>query len=1390
LARPEVMSKIPTKLSDLSPEQRDLVLRRLAKAKPNEASANAIPRRPPGEAPPLSYAQERAWFLDCLAPGDPAHNITGGLRLQGELSFDALSFAFNEIIRRHEPLRSNFQASDTGPLQIIHAPFPLPIERIDLTNLDAPEKAAEQRKLYLRESYRRFNLADDQLLKVTLVRLGQQEHLLLLAMHHIVSDGWSIGVLMDDLSRLYTAFAESRKPDLAELPVQYADFAAWQRKRVESGALDAGLSYWKEQLREPPPILEMPTDRPIHVGQHRDLAGATCSVRVDRDLKRALEDLSRREGTTLFVTMLAAFLTLMMRCTCIEDLLVGCPVSGRVRVETEGLIGLFLNTIALRVKLTPGLTFREAVGRVRQTVLDGLANHEVPIEQVVQNLGPAHRSTNHPLFETIFNFTPTPPRRLEIPGLRTRFEDPPTMGAKFALELYLTEWDGTLELKLLYPEERYSEARMTILLDQLKGILEQIAGDPDQTLARISLVAPGSQALLPDPTAALDAPLQTPVASSILDWADRAPKQPAVCQGDFTLTYGQFASRMRGIAEALCAKGATPGDVVAVTGPRSPGVIVAMAGVLLSRGVLLTLSPDLPEHRHRLMLQEAGARFLVYVGETRAADRWLSEVDGLTLLHIPLDGAVESSGSTVPISVPEQRDPAYIFFTSGSTGKPKGVLGAHAGLAHFLSWQRQEFGIGPGDRCGQLTGLSFDVVLRAVFLPLTSGAALVLPPEGQELSGRGILHWLESERITLLHSVPAIAETWIAGATKDVSLRQLKRIFFAGEPLTSALIAQWRAAFSATGPSTGEIVNLYGPTETTLAKCFYRVPDEPVAGVQPVGQTLPQTQTLVLSPERRLCGVGEPGEIAIRTPFRTLGYINAAEENQARFIVNPFTNDPEDLLYLTGDRGVRGASGLLEFLGRLDNQVKIRGVRIEPMEVASVLKTSPDVAACAVIVRQDGNDGPALVAYVVSAKGSAENPARLQEFLSQRLMPAMLPSAFVFLEQLPLTSNQKVDREKLPPPSAIRPSLETSYVAPRDATELRLVQIWEDLLGVRPIGVKDNFFMLGGHSLKALRLMVEMERGLGTRVPLGALFECPTVEHLAAVSRRQESDSPLLVNLWSANHRVKLFLVHPGGGMLLNYAHLVRLLAAPVPIYGIQAQGLDGKQEPHRDIEQMAAAYLDQVLQTQPEGPYLLAGHSLGGVVAFEMSRQLLERGHRVAYLALLDSALTRADRGQASTASAEDERLLDARHLADMVAVVERFVGRDLGVVYEQLSLLETDQQIEHVVAALQQSDFPLLSGGVDLVRQMLRVGKAHVHAGRNYHAQPCAATITLVRAQDAGTPSGADETLGWSAVARDVRVVWTPGDHVTMLAEPNVATLADVLRNSLNEVLPTLQV
>jgi len=910
-----------------------------------------------------------------------------------------------------------------------------------------------------------------------------------------------MAVMLREIGTLYEAFSAGKPSPLQELPIQYSDYAVWQREDMQREVQEKQLDYWKQQLAGAPTVLDLPSDRPRP--QVQSFRASRESLSVPKSLSQNLGVLSKSMEVTPFMTLLAVFNVLLHRYTGQDDILVGSPIVNRPRTDVEDLIGFFLNNVALRTRLSQDVSFRELLEQVRDAALGAYANQDLPFEMVVEELNPRRELNRTPLFQVFFNYLNFADGKIRLPGLTNEPVSPAGVWSQsvaawsqFDLTFYVRELEEELHLLIVYNSDIFDRPRIAAMLEQFGSLLEQIVAQPDKQISDYSLVTPTGFAVLPDPAEVLPAPVREPITETFFLRARESPDHPAICKGEESYTYSELAEEARSIASMLLADGLEKGDVVAVSGSPSFGLIASMLGVLSGGGVLLTLDRNLPSERQKLMVREAGAMRLLYVGEWRTEDKWLRELPSLATTTVREDPRTlsqsERCASLENYRLPKisPSDAAYLFFTSGTSGVPKGVLGCHKGLSHFLNWQRERFGINPADRAAQLTGLSFDVVLRDIFLPLTSGASLHLPDDSTSAGSDSILAWLEREKITILHTVPTLAQIWLNDVPEEVSLRSLRLVFFAGEPLTDSLVRRWRKMAS------GKVVNLYGPTETTLAKCFHVVPDEPALGIQPVGRPLPETQALVLNDADRLCGIGESGEIVIRTPFRALGYINAAEEQRARFIKNPFTDDAADLLYRTGDRGRYRPDGTLDILGRLDEQIKIRGVRVEPEEVTAILTRHSSVQSCIVVPCRDLHEENALAAYVVMAEGGGRS-SELRTYISRHLPSAMVPSYFVIMDELPLTPNGKVDRRALPEPDRSLRKLEREFVEPRNKTEKVIADIWSEVLKIDRLGVLNDFFELGGHSLLATRIISRVRDAFQIELPLSRIFESPTVEALS-----------------------------------------------------------------------------------------------------------------------------------------------------------------------------------------------------------------------------------------------------------------------------------------------------
>jgi amino acid adenylation domain-containing protein len=1077
---------------------------------------------------PLSFAQQRLWFLAQLEPESAAYNIPAAYRLRGPLNVTALEQSLSDIVRRHESLRTTFYAVDGHPAQVVAPHRPLALPMVDLRGVPAGEQEARARQLATEHAQRPFDLAQGPLFRATLARLTEEDHVLLLNTHHIVSDGWSTGVLISELVALYKAFATGTPSLLPELALQYADYAVWQREWLQGEVLEAQLAYWRQQLRGSLPVLDLPTDRPRPAIQ--TYQGARQSLLLPKPLSDALKALSRREGVTLFMTLLAAFQVLLRRYTGQQDIAVGSPIAGRTRAELEGLIGLFVNTLVLRTDLSGNPTFRELLQRMREVALGAYAHQELPFERLVEALQPERSLSHTPLFQVFFNMLNLQDTRIALPGLAVEVLSSHEVESKFDLTLYVREQNQSIQFDLVYNADLFGLTRMVEMLAQLNQLLVQIVENPEERITQFSLVTPAAAALLPNPAQALGSGWAGAVHTRFSQQAHRVPARPAVVDPGEVWSYAELEARSNQLAHYLCASGIQPQEVVVIYGHRSASFVWALIGVLKAGAAFLILDPAYPASRLIDCLGLAKPRGWIQIGAAGALPEALEEVVATLSwrcrLELPHRTAAEAYGLLQGYSTDDPGvmvgpdDLAYIVFTSGSTGKPKGVLGEHRPISHFLDWYSQTFGLSESDRFSLLSGLSHDPLLRDLFTPLWLGSTLYIPDPEHLWAPDQLCGWMQQQELSIVHLTPALGQLLTAGPSStaaatsgDTPLRSLRYACFGGDVLTTRDVSKLRAlAPSAT------CVNFYGTTETPQAMGFFIIPNakeggqshgprqEEVRGRVPVGRGIADVQLVVLNDARQLVGIGEVGEIYVRTPYLTKGYIDDEALTQERFIPNPLTTSPGDRLYKTGDLARYLPDGNVEFLGRNDDQVKLRGFRIELGEIEAVLRQHPAVQEAVVIAREDTPGEKRLVAYVVADQQPGPGSSDLRRFLQAKLPDYMVPAAFVRLDALPLTPNGKVDRRALPAPEGLRPELEAAYVAPTTEVERSIAAVWREVLGIDQVGIHDNFFNLGGHSLMALQVLSRLRRALRVELSVRVLFEAPTVAGLALAVRQNQGE--------------------------------------------------------------------------------------------------------------------------------------------------------------------------------------------------------------------------------------------------------------------------------------------
>ena len=1753
-----------------------------------ERSRSALPRIEPvsrdGEIP-LSFAQQRLWFIDQLEPQHPFYNLPVAARMRGRLDVDALARALGEVVRRHESLRTTFTCCEGRPEAHVQPDIDVPLDKVDLSGLDPAEQEAQVQARLTEYARRPFDLERGPLLRSLLVRLGEEDHVVLLSMHHIVSDGWSMGVLLREMTVLYEAFRRGHESPLAPLPLGYGDFAAWQQKWLSGETLNRQLAYWEEQLSGSPPLLELPTDKPRP--PIPSFHGATEPLELSAELTARLESLARGEGVTLYMLLLSAFNALLSRYSGQDDICVGTPIANRTREELEGLVGFFVNTLVLRTDLSGDPRFDELLQRVRDITLEAYAHQDVPYEKVVEALQPRRSRSHAPLFQVAFVYQNAP---LELPAAAGS-NDEGALGirpievhngtAKYDLTLFLWQDGGRLRGRVEYNTDVFEGATVARLGRHLERLLEAVSANPAETLSRLPLLSDVErERILGDWSAS---PRAREVKACVHEMFEaqvrRTPDAVAVEFQDQRVTYRELNERANRLAHQLRRLGVAPEVIVGLALERSVETFIALLGIMKAGGAFVPLDADLPKRRLELILAETQAP--VVLTQESLAGRF----DGLAtqLVFVEESAEVDDNAEVVSRSKPDHL--AYVIYTSGSTGTPKGVLIEHGNLAGRIVDMLDVFHVDANTRFLQFASLSFDASLPEIFTPLVSGGTICLPSTEERMPGAPLTRYMREKNVTIATLPPSVV-----AVMPDEELPSLQTLVTAGEPCSEKIVARWAPG--------RRFLNAYGPTETTIGATWSQCTD----GTRNphIGRPFPDTEIYILDEHRQPLPVGVPGELYIGGGVLGRGYLNRPELTRERFVLHPFSTKPGARLYRSGDRVRWLSDGNVDFLGRVDDQIKLHGFRIEPGEIANLLKQHEGIGDAAVLAREDTPGDKRLVAYVVPQQASApdmtqngsvhrleseqvdqwktvfdenyrrvvphddatfniagwnssytsrpmpadhmrewvdqavarilqlkpkrvleigcgsglllfriaphcdvywgtdlspdalhyvertmaasggvgaqtrllqqaadnfdglepesfdvvvlnsvvqyfpsadylvrvlkgaarlvrpggqiflgdvrslplleafhtsvelfgadggagraelfervrrrvhqeqelavdpalfealvdELPdggeaevllkrgrhhneltkfrydvilhvgaekhqreetcrlaweaqsislARLEEILTgerplsveltdvpnarvwedvraarllgdsdgpvtvdalrtalaeegqnsidpdaiwalgerlgydvrvtrsrasavdrfdaelirsdsadsgysrngdrarhkngrparkqpegrrwrdyannplqaamartlvpewkrhleERLPAYMLPSAFVVLERLPLLRHGKLDRRALPPPSNSRPAWSGRFVAPRDELECQVAQIWEELLGVQPIGVTDNFFELGGHSMLAVRLVARVEQQCGRKLSLASLFHEPTVEYLAELLRRRETDEPTsaLVPLQPHGGKRPLFLVHPAGGTVFCYLELARHLGTDQPVFGLQAQGLDGEQPPHTRVEDMAEHYISAIRAVQPDGPYMLGGWSLGGNLAFEVACRLEQQEEQVALLALLDAGTMSDDRPPRE----EDflpvlMGLFPNEQLPSLEALRQMAPADQLG------EFLQRAQQ-----AQLAAPEFDTIQG-----RHLFEVFQANFKAMLEYRPGPFAGKVTLFCAGRQASPMADDPTLGWGAVAQGgVEVHTIDCDHVHMVREPNVAELVQQLKRAID--------
>jgi surfactin family lipopeptide synthetase A len=1315
---------------------------------------------------PISSAQMRLWLFDQLEPGSAAYNVAIRHDFNGHFDLVAFERSLSEIVRRHEVLRTCFLRVDGRPVQKIVPPELFRIPVTDLQSISEVAREGEVASLASADAQQPFDLEKTPLIRAQLLKLAPDKHVLLLNFHHIAFDWWSYGVIEKELAVLYDAFLRGEEASpLPELPLQYVDFAAWQRHWLQGEILQEQLDYWKKKLSGTLPVLELPTDRPRPAIQTYN--GSLFTSVLSKQLTEALKILNQREGATMFATLLGAFSVLLQRYTGQDDILVGAPTAGRNRAEIEGLLGFFVNTLVMRTDLSGDPTFRQLLRRLKETTVGAYAHQDLPFEKLVEVLNPERDASHSPMFQVMLSMLDTPKQPVSLPNLQHQRNFVDSGTSKFDLTLNVIEEQG-LSFICEYNTDLFNRDRIERLLGHLQVLLEGIVADPDRHLSELQLLtAEERHRLLIEWNDTRVAHRNNLLHELFEAQVERTPGAVAVECDDARLTYRELNQQANQLARHLQSLGVGPDVVVGLCVERSLEMVVGLMGILKAGGAYVPLDPSFPEARLAYMIADSGMKVLV---THRQLDRSLT-VRPPSIVYLDADWGAISGQDTTKAKLPSPRPEnlAYVLYTSGSTGKPKGVAIPHAAVVNFLRSMQRQPGFTANDKLLAVTTLSFDIAGLEIYLPLVSGGTTVIASREDVYDPARLIKRIHESQCTVMQATPA---TWRALIDAGWEGSKNLKVLCGGEALPGDLV-------QALLPRCAQLWNMYGPTETTIWSTIHRVTS--AGGPVPIGRPIANTQVFVLDKHRQLVPAGIVGELYIGGLGLAQGYFARPELTAERFVENPF--DPDARLYRTGDQARWLPEGTLECLGRADNQVKIRGFRIELGEVEAALARYSAVGQCVVVAREDSHGDKILAAYLEPQPGqSAPAVSDLRTHLSNELPAYMVPSAFVVMQKLPLTPNGKIDRNALPTPNQDRIEVSGEVVPPRDPIEQMLVQIWSRILRVRSLGIRDNFFDLGGHSLLAVRIIAEIETLVKRRLPLATFLQAPTISHLAEVLRKEDwkPSWSSLTPIRPGGSKPPLFLLHSHGGNVLEYYPLAKYLGADQPVYALQALGLDGHIIKDQSFEDMVEAYLTELRSLQPGGPYFLGGYCLGGLLALEAARQLSEAGEEVALVILIQSInpsharfrpdLTVFHRRWYQTTKRVD---LELEHLRNRGAnhILERCRRAwDIALARTAITI---DNWTSNGHNARKQRSMAYTLEVLAIEHDKARVR----YVPRSYNGP-----VVLFRAKKQLSGLVTDLALGWKEVlCGSLEIFEVPGHQETMLSEPNVAFLAERLTTQL---------
>jgi len=1169
---------------------------------------------------PLSFSQQRLWYQNQFDPNSSIDNVPYSYRLKGSLNLVALEQTQAEIARRHEILRTSFPATEDGqPSLVIASEVALTVPIVDLRPIAPEQRDAEARREAAKVARQPFDLAQGPLFRLHLIRLSEEEHILIVNIHHMIGDGSSADIFFRELITLYEAFATGKPSPLPGLPVQFADFAHWQRHWLQEEVLQSQLNYWKQQLSGDLPTLQLPTDHPRPAVQ--TYRGDRRYLMFPKTLNEALNSLSQQSEATLFMTLLATLNVLLCRYSGQDDIIISFTHMGRGQVETEALIGPFANTLIMRTDLSGNPTFRELLGRVRQKALEAYAHPDLPFDKLLEELNPKQNSGRSPLFQVLFALNPPWTgdhgiSNVELPGLtmNSLFGYFYVGATKFDLTLVMRETEQGLRAVFEYNTDLFESDTITRMLEHFQTLLVGIATDPDRCLSDLPLLTETEQhQLLVEWNDTQTAYPKDACIHRLFELqVEQTPDTVALIFEDKQLTYRELNCRANQLARYLRSWGVGSEGLVGICIERSLEMVVALLAILKAGAAYVPLNPN--DSQEYLAFIADDAQLPILLTQQSLVEKLPATQAKVVCLDTDGDAINRENPENLTNSVIAD-NLAYIMYTSGSTDQPKGVSIIHRSVVRLVK-DAECASLSAEEVFLQLTPISNDASIFELWGCLLNGARLVIFPAHQpsiEELGQVLQHY----QITTVWFPTRLFHRVVDERIED--FKPVRQLLTGGDVLSIRHVRKFLEKFG-----DCKLINVYSVTEVTGFTCCYAITDPMQLDLcVPIGRPITNTKVYVLDNHLQPVPVGVPGELYIGGDGLARGYLNRPNLTEETFIPNPFGCESGTRLYKTGDLVRYLPDGNIEFLEHIGDRTTIRGLRVELSKIEAILSQHPAVRESVVIVQDDSSSNESLIAYVVPNQQREAKISELRSFLRGKIPTYMVPSTFILLDSLHLTVDGSLDRHSLPDPDSCDQQFEETFVASRDELELQLIRIWEELLNIQPIGIQDNFFDLGGHSLLAIRMFAQLEETFGKKLPLATLLQAPTIEQLASLLREKESIqlwSPL-VTIQAGGSKPPLFCVHGGGGFnLLMYHDLAKYLGTDYPVYGLQAEGLDEETKPLAPFEDIAADYIKHMQAVQPEGPYLLAGICSGGLIALEMAQQLHAQGQKVALLGLFDT--------------------------------------------------------------------------------------------------------------------------------------------------------------------------